>query len=157
MKDFKSYLDSTSEIGFVEEASSAIVHVSGLPKVKTNEIVIFETGETGIVLSFTSKIVEILVLSKKPLGHGTRTVRTNELLKVPTGQELFGKIIDPLGNPLTAAEAYKKPLETREVNSEPPGILTRKTITRQFETGIPVVDLVMPLGIGQRELIIGDR
>jgi F-type H+/Na+-transporting ATPase subunit alpha len=157
MKDFKYYLDSISEIGFVEEASSAIVYVSGLPKVKVDEIVIFETGEKGIVLSFTSKIVEVMVFSKNPIGHGAKVVRTNEFLQVPVGTELFGRIIDPLGNPLTAMDAYKKPVNSRRINALGGGILSRKTISRQLETGIPAVDLVMPLGFGQRELIIGDR
>jgi len=157
MKDFKYYLDLISEIGFVEEASNSIVYVSGLPRIKTNEIVIFETGITGIVLSFTSEVVEILVFSKDPISHGTRVVRTDEFLKVPVGTELLGKIINPLGDPLTKMDSYKKPAVVREINSLASGILSRKTITRQFETGVPIVDLVMPLGFGQRQLIIGDR
>ncbi len=157
MKDFNYYLNSISEIGFVEEASSTIVYVNGLPKIKPNEIVIFEGGKIGIALSFTTAIVEILVFSKDPIRHGEKVVRTNEFLKVPVGTELFGKIIDPLGNPLTAMNAYKKPTALREINIQASGILSRKTITRQLETGVPIVDLVMPLGFGQRELVIGDR
>jgi F-type H+/Na+-transporting ATPase subunit alpha len=157
MKDFKYYLDSIGEIGFVEDASNAIVHVSGLPSVKTDEIVIFETGKTGLVLSLTSDMAEVLVFSKDPISHGTKVVRTNELLKVPTGKELFGRTINPLGDPLTAMDSYRKPVEAREVNALATGILSRKTINRQLETGIPIVDLVMPLGFGQRELVIGDR
>lgn len=157
MKDFKFYLDSISEIGFVQEASSAIVYVSGLPKIKPLEIVLFETGETGMVLSFTPENIEILVFSKNPIAHGTKAVRTNEFLQVPVGLELLGKVIDPLGNPMTAMNAYKKPALSRNINNQASGILSRKTITKQLETGVPIVDLVMPLGIGQRELIIGDR
>lgn len=157
MKDFNFYLNSISEIGFAEEASSAIVYVSGLPKIKTDEIVIFEGGKIGIVLSFTPQIVEVLVFSKEPISHGTKVVRTNEFLKLPVGPELFGRIIDPLGNPLTAMNAYKKPTTLRGINTHAAGILSRKTINKQFETGVPIVDLVMPLGFGQRELIIGDR
>jgi F-type H+/Na+-transporting ATPase subunit alpha len=157
MRDFKFYLDSISEIGFVEEVSGSIVHVNGLPKVKTDEIVIFETGKIGMVLSFTPKVAEVLVFSKEPIVHGSKVARTDEFLKIPVGKELFGRVINPLGNPLTAMDAYKKPAEVRGINTLPAGILSRKTITRQFETGIPVVDLVMPLGFGQRELIIGDR
>ena len=156
MKDFDFYLNSISEIGFVEEASSAIVYVSGLPKIKTDEIVIFEGGKIGIVLSFTPQIVEVLVFSKEPISHGTKVVRTNEFLKIPVGIEIFGKIIDPLGNPLTST-GFKKPSTLQRINTVAGGILTRKTITRQLETGVPIVDLVMPLGFGQRELVIGDR
>jgi F-type H+/Na+-transporting ATPase subunit alpha len=157
MKDFKYYLDSISEIGFVEEAFNAIVYVSGLPKVKTDEIVMFETGKIGIVLSFNSETVEVLVFSKEPISHGTQVVRTNEFLKVSVGPELLGRIIDPFGNPVTKAGISKRPVESRRLNVLAPGILSRKTITRQLETGIPAVDLIMPLGFGQRELIIGDR
>ena len=157
MKDFKFYLDSISEIGFVEKASNAIVHVRGLPKIKIDEIVMFETGKIGIVLSFTPNLIEVLVFSKEPIGHGTKVVRTNEFLKIPVGNELLGKTVDPLGNPMTAMNAYKKPSALRNINTLATGILTRKTISKQFETGVPIVDLVMPLGFGQRELIIGDR
>ncbi len=157
MRDFNFYLNSISEIGFVEKASNAIVYVSGLPKIKTDEIVMFETGKIGIVLSFSPQIVEVLTFSKEPISHGTKVVRTNEFLKIPVGAELFGRIIDPLGNPLTAMNAYKKPAALRGINTVAGGILSRKTITRQLETGVPIVDLVMPLGFGQRELIIGDR
>ena len=156
MKDFDFYLNSVSEIGFVEEASSAIVRVSGLPKVKTDEIVMFEGGKIGVVLSFTPQIVEALVFSKEPISHGTKVVRTNEFLKIPVGIELFGRIIDPLGNSLTET-GFKKPLTLAGINTVAGGILTRKTISRQLETGVPIVDLVMPLGFGQRELVIGDR
>jgi len=157
MKDFNYYLDSISEIGFVREASNAIVYVDGLPNVKPDEIVIFETGKIGIALSFNLEAVEILVFSKDPIAHGTRVVRTNESLKIPVGNELLGRIIDALGNPLIPFDTRKKPTELRGVNTTAAGILSRKTITRQFEIGIPIVDLVMPLGFGQRELIIGDR
>ncbi|MBI4096090.1 MAG: hypothetical protein HY425_00030 [Candidatus Levybacteria bacterium] len=157
MKDFNFYLDSIKEIGFVEEASSAIVSINGLPKIKTDEMIIFEENKIGIALSCTSEIVQALVFSKDPIGHGARAVRTNELLQVPVGEELLGKIIDPLGNPLTAMKTYRKPSETRAVNNLPSGILSRKTINKHLETGVPIVDLVMPLGLGQRELVIGDR
>ncbi len=157
MKDFKYYLNSISEIGFVEKTSNCIVYVSGLPKIKTDEIVIFEQGLIGIVLSFTQAIVEVLVFSKDPINHGSKVVRTNEFLKIPVGTELFGRTIDPLGNPLTSLKAYKKPTTLRGINTQAGGILSRKTINKQFETGVPIVDLVMPLGFGQRELIIGDR
>ena len=157
MRDFKFYLDLVSEIGFVNKSSSAIISVTGLPNVKPDEIVIFETGEIGMVLSFDPDNVEILVFSKNPIAHGTKVVRTDEFLKVPVGIELLGKIIDPLGNSLTAMNAYKKPALERSINTRAAGILSRKTITKQLETGVPIVDMVMPLGIGQRELIIGDR
>lgn len=157
MKNFNYYLESIKEVGFVEKASSAIIRVSGLPKIKPDEIVIFEDNKIGVALSCSPENVQILVFSKDPIGHDMKVVRTNETLQVPVGNELLGKTIDPLGNPLTAMKAYRKPSQFRNVNNVPSGILSRKTIDKQFETGVPVVDLVMPLGVGQRELIIGDR
>lgn len=157
MKDFKFYLNSISEIGFVETAVNPIVYVSGLPKVKSDELVVFETGEIGMVQSFTAELAEVLIFSKEQIGHGTRVARTNELLNVPVGKELLGKIIDPFGNPLSKIDILKKPIESRPINTMASGISSRKTITRQLVTGIPAVDLIMPLGFGQRQLIVGDR
>lgn len=157
MKDFSFYLKNTSEVGFVQESANEIIYADGLPKVKPEEIVIFETGELGMALGLTSDLAEILVFSQNPVRNGTRLTRTNEFLKVPLGMHLLGNIIDPFGNSITPLKPSKTPLVFRGINTKPEGILKRKTITRQFETGVPAVDLIMPLGFGQRELIIGDR
>ena len=157
MKNFEYYLDATSEIGFVQKVNDAIVYTDGLPSVKPEEIVLFETGEYGMTLSLTADTVEILVFSKKFTRTGTRVVRTNEFIKVPVGQRLLGNIIDPVGNPITPMKSSKTPLEYRLINNPATGILSRITINRQMETGVPLVDLIMPLGFGQRELVIGDR
>lgn len=84
-------------------------------------------------------------------------VRTNEFIKVPVGVELLGKIIDPMGKPISPIKLSNPPTSYRWINSPATGILTRKTINRQLATGVPIVDLIMPLGHGQRELVIGDR
>lgn len=157
MKDFNFYINSASEVGFVEKIENVIAYVDGLPKAKLEEIVLFETGEIGIVLSLTQNSVEILVLSEKTVRHGTKVARTDEFLKIPVGRELLGSVIDSLGNPITPIKRPKAPLSYRGINSQAPGVFSRKTINRQFETGVPIVDLVMPLGFGQRELVIGDR
>ena len=157
MKNFDYYLNLTSEIGFVQQVNSAIIYVDGLPKVKPEEIVFFETGEFGMVLSLTPETIEILVFSEKPIKNGTKVVRTNEFIKVPVGNSLLGSIIDPMGNPLYLTKPSKTAFSLRLINNAAAGILSRKTINRQLETGVPIVDLIMPLGFGQRELIIGDR
>src|SRR4030043_748723 len=98
MKDFTAYLDSTQEIGYVEAVAEAIIYISGLPSVKPEEIVIFETGDFGQVFGIEPDLVEVLVFSKNPIKPGTRVARTNELLKIPVGFELLGRVIDSLGN-----------------------------------------------------------
>ena len=157
MKDFNVYLNETEEIGFVEEVADAIVYVSGLPKVKHEEIVVFETGEFGQVSSVNPDYIEVLVFFKKPIKPGTRVTRTNEILKVPVGHELLGRVINPLGSPIDSKKPLKSPLEKREINTRPAGIIKRRLITKPFETGVLIVDLAIPLGHGQRELIVGDR
>ena len=157
MKDFNYYLNLNSEIGYVEQSTNAIIYISGLPKIKPDEIVVFETGKFGIVMSFNKDVVEVLVFSGDPIRHGTRVARTNEFLKVPVGMELLGNIIDSLGNPITPIEHPRKSISYQGINTMATGILSRKTINKQLETGVPIVDLIMPLGFGQRELVIGDR
>lgn len=157
MKDFNFYIEATSEVGFVQQIENVISYVDGLPGVKPEEIVLFETGEFGVVLSLARNTVEVLLLSDNTVRHGTKVVRTNEFLKIPVGKSLLGQIIDPLGNPITPMKRSKTPFSYRGINNPATGILSRKTITRQLETGMPIVDLIMPLGFGQRELVIGDR
>src|SRR3989344_1849906 len=156
MKDFNYYLESIGEIGYVEQITSAIVSGNGLPGVKPGELVLFENGTLGETLSINQDSIEILLFSKNGLTSGTKMVRTNEFLKIPVGPELLGKIIDPLGNNLEGDIALKTKLE-KPITTNPTGITTRKTIKRHLSTGAPVVDLILPLGYGQKQLVIGDR
>lgn len=155
MKDFNFYLNLIGEIGYVEQTTTSIIYASGLPKVKTGEIVLFENENQGLVLSISKDIIEILVFSQQVAKPGTRVVRTNQFLQIPVGSELLGQVIDPQGNSL--GQAFKKPRASRPINNPPLGIVARKTIKRQLETGVSIVDLILPVGYGQRELVIGDR
>lgn len=157
MKDFNFYIKETSEVGFVQQAQNAIAYVDGLPKVRPEEIVVFESGEFGMVLSLKTDSVEILVFSDKSVKNGVRVARTNDFLKVAVGKQLLGNIVDPFGNSIIQTKPLTGPLSYRNINNSPLGILARKTIARQLETGVSIVDLIMPLGFGQRELVIGDR
>jgi len=158
MKDFNYYLNTIGEIGYVEQTTNAIIYASGLPGVKPRELVLFENGEVGQVLSVSYNLIEILVFTRDPPKAGEKVVRTNEFLNIPVGPELLGSVIDSLGNSLEDLPIQRKPmLSTRSVTASPTGILTRKTITKQLETGVSIVDLLLPLGYGQKELIIGDR
>lgn len=157
MKDFSFYLNSTQEIGYVEKTTSSIIYASGLPKSKPGEMVIFENENLGQILSLSPNFIEILVFSQNPVKPGIRLVRTNEFLKIPVGFELLGNVISPLGFPLDPLSSKRPPLLRQAINNPASGILTRRTIKKQLETGVSLVDLVIPLGYGQRELIIGDR
>lgn len=157
MEDFNTHLQQVGEIGYIEEVVHSIVYASGLPQAMPHEVIIFESGDFGQVLSLGKNRVEILVFSKNPVQVGMKVVRTNRFLEVPVGNELLGQIIDPLGYSLDHLSPFKKPKEYREIDSAPGGIETRKRIAKPCHTGYSLIDLIIPLGKGQRELVIGDR
>lgn len=154
---FNTLMEQSQEVGFVEIVSFQIVYASGLPNVVPKEIVLFESGNLGYVLSLSKDLVEILVLSKDAVLVGTRVTRTKHALSVPVGDALLGSSIDPLGYSIYENKPITGLSEYREIEVTVPGIEKRTKITQALETGVAVVDLMIPLGKGQRELVIGDR
>lgn len=157
METFKKLLDKTGEIGFVTQVIDSIVYAEGLPGVQPDEIVVFETGEKGQVLSLNEGSIEILTFSPEQIKVGTKITRTGTILEFPSGEGMLGKVVDPFGNLLT--EEGKATIKTTPypVDREPEGIVERESIKKYLETGTSIVDLMIPLGKGQRELVIGDR
>src|SRR5581483_5112938 len=123
----------------------------------SHEVILFETGQRGEVFAINRGKVEARVFSHDPVTVGTKVTKTNQLLSIPVGPELLGHTIDPLGDPLDPAAAFVKPKIFKDLDATPVGISGRKKITKHMVTGISLIDLLIPLGIGQRELIIGDR
>lgn len=156
-EEFNNYLNKTGEIGFVARANHPWVYVDGLPGARPEEIVIFESGERGQVLSLSESQVEAVSFSKVPARVGSRAVRMDKTLEIPVGDGLLGLIINPLVHSLNHANPVPVLNETRAVNSVPPGIESRSKIKNPCETGVTLVDLMIPLGKGQRELVIGDQ
>src|SRR3989344_1013951 len=154
MENFTKYLNSIGEFGLVQEINHPIVVITGLPYTRPHEIVIFETGQWGEVYAIEKDVIEVLVFSKDPIKVGTQITRTNNFLSIPVGPELLGKMIDPLGNPFSSNSIFKKPKEYRELITEVEGIGTRARIKQSFNTGVTVVDVMIPLGRGQKELVI---
>ncbi|HVZ11974.1 MAG TPA: hypothetical protein VG965_03000 [Patescibacteria group bacterium] len=157
MDDFQKSLKEIGEVGFVKEVTGAIAFVTGLPQVRPDELVIFENGEIGQVFTLKPDAVEVLTFSKTPILVGTKVARSGRQFEVPVGEELLSNVIDPFGNSFENHKLFKKPGQMRPIHSAPPGIKSRKSIKRYFETGVSIVDLMVPLGRGQRELVIGDR
>lgn len=171
MSDFQIYLDKIQEVGFVEQSLQTLAYVKGLPEAKANEVVVFETGETGQVLSLTREYVEVLLLSKTKVHVGTRVARTGQQLTIAISENILGKTINSLGIPTVGRANDKLTVKSPKLNQEdkstgrenryiditPPGINVRKNIDKPFESGVSIVDLVVPMGRGQRELVIGDR
>jgi len=157
MDSFQNLLQKVGEYGVAVQVNHPIVFIEGLPSVKTNEVLLFETGQKGEVFAITRGKVEARVFSHEPVRVGTKVTRTDTLLSVPVGKELLGHTIDPLGEPIDPSIPFTAPKELRELHVKPGGISTRAKITKPMSTGISLIDLMIPLGIGQRELIIGDR
>jgi F-type H+-transporting ATPase subunit alpha len=154
---FENYLHKTGDYGVVYQVSHPIVFVEGLPRVKSNEVVLFESGQKGMVFAINRGKIEARIFSHDPVKVGTRVTRTDQTLSVPVGRELLGQTINPIGEPLDPSVPYTMPKVFRDMESKPTPISGRKKITVQLETGITLLDLLLPLGRGQRELIIGDR
>lgn len=157
MKDFSYYLDTFGEVGLVERIHHPIVLVEGLPFIRPYEVVVFETGQIGQVFTINQENVEILVFSSEPVRPKTRVARTNVLLSIPVGNQLLGTTINPLGEPLSKNTTYARPDEERIIHGEPLGIKNRQRIKHSLSTGVAIVDMLIPIGKGQKELVIGDR
>jgi F-type H+-transporting ATPase subunit alpha len=157
MATFNEYLEWFGEVGYLEKLWESIAQVSGLPGVCLGEIVMFETGQMGQVILLKPESVEVLILSKDVLRVGTRVTRMGSKLMVPVCQEILGHTVDGLGRPITGGQLASRGVEWRPVDVVPAGIAQRKKIDKPMHTGVAMVDLMIPLGRGQRELVLGDR
>lgn len=155
--DFQNYLSKIGEIGFVEKVVSSLVYIQGLPGAKPEELLVFENGELGQVSALAPASIEVMGFSKAPPKVGTRVTRTDEVLQIPIGEGLLGHIINPLGHSLDPVRPTVAIDQSRPVNIVPAGIETRVRIKRPCETGVTMVDFLIPIGKGQRELVMGDQ
>lgn len=145
-----------TEIGYAISVNSYIVWLNGLPNVKMNELVISESKARGIVTTLKDTSVEVLMLDDAKIQPKEKFFRTNIPFSINTGIHLLGRTINPLGQPLDGKGGLNKSGDLAQIDTSPPGIRTRELIKRQFETGIAMVDMLVPIAYGQRELIIGD-
>jgi F-type H+-transporting ATPase subunit alpha len=146
-----------SETGQVLQMGDGIARVYGLNNAVIGELVEFEGGVSGMVLNIERENVGVVVMGHDALiREGDRVKRTNRVMEVPVGPELVGRVVDPLGNPIDG----KGPINAkkrRPVEIIAPGVLERAPVKEALQTGIKAVDGMIPIGRGQRELIIGDR
>lgn len=145
------------EIGRVIQIGDGIAHVYGLDNVMSSELVKFDNGQMGVVMSLEINNVGIAVLGEyKGIKEGALVERTGRIIEVPVGDGLIGRIVDPLGKPLDGGTKinYQK---TRPIERKAVGIIERSAVNVPLQTGIKAIDAMIPIGRGQRELIIGDR
>ena len=146
-----------NETGKIISFADGIAKVYGLKNVMAGEIVEFENGAKGIALNLEETSVGVVVLgSSEGLREGTSCKRLGELLEVPVGPNIAGRVVNALGEPIDGKGAIEA-AEKRFVEEKAPGIMDRKSVHEPLETGIKAIDALVPIGRGQRELIIGDR
>lgn len=148
---------AVEEIGTVLEAGDGIARVHGLSNCMASEMVEFENGEIGLTLNLEEDSVGVVILGGfGAITEGQTVKRLNKVLAVPVGEALVGRVVDPLGRPLDGKGPVNS-TETRYVESAAPGVADRQPVDEPLQTGLKAIDSMIPIGRGQRELIIGDR
>ena len=155
----KNYSQKTAqdEIGYVIQVGDGIAKVHGLEKCKANELLLFENESYGMALNLEENYVSVVMLGTDVgISEGGLVKRTGRVVSVPVGEALIGRVVDALGQPIDG----KGPVETSQyypIERNAPGIIERKGVSVPLQTGIKAIDSMIPIGRGQRELIIGDR
>ena len=158
MQNYKHYLEKFGEYGEVVEVKQSLVVVEGLPNSRINEIVVFENGSFGQITDISDGLCRVALLKKSAqIKSGDKVSRTDSLLMIPVGEEFLGTMIDPLGEIIFPENKKIQKAEQRSVERGIGGIDKRAKIDKQLLTGVTLVDMLLPLGNGQKELVIGDR
>ena len=156
IKNYRSRIER-QETGTVTLVGDGIARVYGLKNCMSSELLEFEDGSFGMAQNLEEETVSVAVLSdRNNIKEGTTVRRTGKVLSVPVGENLLGRVVNALGKPIDG----KGPIEysgTRPIESEAPGIIEREGVSVPLQTGIKAIDSMIPIGRGQRELIIGDR
>ena len=147
-----------SEIGKVLSVGDGIARVYGLDNVQAGEMVVFQDNSKGMALNLENDNVGIVIFGDdKSIKEGDTVKRTGAIVDVPVGKELLGRVVDALGNPIDGKENLDKNIKRKRVEVKAPGIIPRKSVGEPMQTGLKAIDSLIPVGRGQRELIIGDR
>jgi F-type H+-transporting ATPase subunit alpha len=147
-----------SEIGKVLSVGDGIARVFGLDNVQAGEMVEFEDGSKGMALNLESDNVGIVVFGDdRKIKEGSIVKRTGSIVDAPVGKELLGRVLDGLGNPIDGKGNLSEKIVRKRVEVKAPGIIPRQSVSEPMQTGLKAIDTLIPIGRGQRELIIGDR
>ena len=158
-KQLANYQDqiSVEETGTVTYVGDGVARADGLENAMAGELLEFSNGVYGMAQNLESNDVGIVILGDYTgIREGDTVKRTGRIMEVPVGKELLGRVVDPLGRPIDGLGEIKTN-KTRPVEKKAPGVMQRKSVSVPLQTGIKVIDALVPIGRGQRELIIGDR
>lgn len=156
IEKYESTVD-VDEYGVVQSIADGVVRVSGLANCKASEMLRFETGALGVALNLQEDTIGVIVLDGAlSIKEGDKVERTDTILSIPVGDSIVGRVVDPLANEIDG----KGDIETdtqQLIERVAPGVMTREPVSEPLQTGIKAIDALVPIGRGQRELIIGDR
>ena len=156
IENFQPNFDVT-ETGVVTYIGDGIARAHGLDNAMSGELLIFENGSYGMAQNLESTDVGIIILGDfTDIREGDTIRRTGKIMEVPVGDALIGRVVDPLGRPVDGLGEVKTD-KTRPVETPAPGVMQRKSVSEPLQTGLKAIDALVPIGRGQRELIIGDR
>ncbi|HEU8397789.1 ATP synthase subunit alpha [Streptococcus pneumoniae] len=156
IENFKLNFDVT-ETGVVTYIGDGIARAHGLENVMSGELLNFENGSYGMAQNLESTDVGIIILGDfTDIREGDTIRRTGKIMEVPVGESLIGRVVDPLGRPVDGLGEIHTD-KTRPVEAPAPGVMQRKSVSEPLQTGLKAIDALVPIGRGQRELIIGDR
>ena len=147
-----------SEVGKVLSVGDGIARIFGLDNVQAGEMVEFEDGSKGMALNLESDNVGVVIFGDdRKIKEGSIVKRTGSIVDSPVGKELLGRVLDGLGNPIDGKGNLSEKIERKRVEVKAPGIIPRQSVSEPMQTGLKAIDTLIPVGRGQRELIIGDR
>ena len=147
-----------SEIGKVLSVGDGIARVFGLDNVQAGEMVEFEDSSKGMALNLEADNVGVVVFGDdRKIKEGSTVKRTGAIVDAPVGKELLGRVLDGLGNPIDGKGNLSEKIKRKRVEVKAPGIIPRQSVSEPMQTGLKAIDTLIPVGRGQRELIIGDR
>ena len=148
---------TVTDVGTVIEVGDGIARVHGLDNAMAGELLEFENGVMGMAQNLEQNNVGVIIMGPyTDIREGAQVRRTGRIMEVPVGEELIGRVVNPLGQPLDGLGPINT-TKTRPIESPAPGVMDRKSVHEPLQTGIKAIDALVPIGRGQRELIIGDR
>jgi F-type H+-transporting ATPase subunit alpha len=157
VEDYDPGTASAEEVGTVTECGDGIARVAGLPSAMANELLVFEDGTRGLAQNLDVAEIGVVVLGDfSKIEEGQQVRRTGEVLSVPVGDAFLGRVVGPLGVPLDGLGPIEG-TEERQLELQAPSVINRSKVSEPLQTGIKAIDAMIPIGRGQRELIIGDR
>ena len=158
VQNYQPEAAAREEVGTVVTSGDGIAHVEGLPSVMANELLRFENGTMGIALNLEERQIGVVVLGDSDgIDEGSTVRGTGEVLSVPVGEGYLGRVVDAMGNPVDGLGEIKDVEGRRALEIQAAGVMDRQEVREPLQTGLKAIDSMIPIGRGQRQLIIGDR